>query len=61
MAESWCSVETFFFSFSLEIEIVMNEEGKVVTELSYETWLWICALLCDITHHLNYLNTKLQG
>jgi len=37
-AESWESVETFFFflASSLGIEMFMNEKGKVVTELGDE-------------------------
>jgi hypothetical protein len=29
--------------------------------LSDEKRLWDLALVCDISHHLNYLNTKRQG
>jgi archaellum component FlaC len=39
----------------------MKEKGKIVTKLNEETWLWDLALLCDISHHLNELNTKFQG
>jgi hypothetical protein len=39
----------------------MNEKGKVAAVLSDEKWLWNLALLCDINHHLNDTNTKLQG
>jgi hypothetical protein len=38
----------------------MNEKGKVMAELSDEKWIWDLALLCDISNHVNYLNTKLQ-
>jgi hypothetical protein len=38
----------------------MNEKDKVVAELSGEKWLWDLALLCDVSHHLNDLNTKFQ-
>jgi hypothetical protein len=50
-----------FLSMRLEILIFMNEKGKVVAELSDEKWLWDAAFLCDISHHLNDINTKLQG
>jgi hypothetical protein len=39
----------------------MNEKDKVVAELSDENWPWDLALLCDISHHINDLNTKVQG
>jgi hypothetical protein len=39
----------------------MNEKGKAMAELSDEKWLWDLALLCDISHDLNYSNTKLQS
>jgi hypothetical protein len=45
----------------LEIEMFMNEKGKVVAKLSDEKWLWDLALLCDISPHISDLNTKLQG
>jgi hypothetical protein len=32
-----------------------------VPELGHVKWLWDVALLCDVSHHLNDLNTKLQG
>jgi hypothetical protein len=38
----------------------LNEKGKVVIELCDEKWLWNFALLCDISHYLNDLNTKLK-
>jgi hypothetical protein len=50
-----------FIALRLEIEIFMNEKGKVVAECSDEKWLWDLALLCDISHHFNDSNTKLQG
>jgi hypothetical protein len=37
------------------------EKGKVVAELVDEKWLWDLVLLCDISHHVNELSTKLQG
>jgi hypothetical protein len=39
----------------------MNEIDKTVAELCDEKWLWDLALLHDVTHHLNDINTKLQG
>jgi hypothetical protein len=38
----------------------MNEKGKAVVELSDATWLLDLALLY-ISHHVNDLNTELQG
>jgi hypothetical protein len=43
------------------MEMFMSEEGKVVAELSDEKWIWNLALLCDICHHVNDLNAKLEG
>jgi hypothetical protein len=48
-----------FLALRQEIEMFMNEKGKVVAELSDEKWLWDLALLCDISHHVNDLNIKL--
>jgi hypothetical protein len=45
----------------LEIGILVTEKGKVAAKLSDGKWLWDLLLLSDISHHLNYLNTKLQG
>jgi hypothetical protein len=42
-------------------EISINVKGKVVAELYDKKWLWNLSLLCDISHHLNYLNTKFLG
>jgi hypothetical protein len=50
-----------FLALRLEIEMLMNDKGKVVTELSDKRWPCNLALLCDISHHVNDLNTKLQG
>jgi hypothetical protein len=59
-AESWGSAKTFL-ALRLEIEMSMNKKGKFVAELSDEKWLSDLALLCDICHHVNNFNTKLQG
>jgi hypothetical protein len=50
-----------FLALRLEIEMFMSEKGKVVAELSDENWFWDFALLCNISHHVNDLNNKLQG
>jgi hypothetical protein len=42
-------------------EMLIKEKGKVVAEHYDIKWLWNLSLLCDISHHLNYLNTKLLG
>jgi hypothetical protein len=58
----WLSCETvmkLFLVLRLEMEMSMNEKEEVVTEFSDENWLWDSNLLCDISHHLNNLNTKL--
>jgi hypothetical protein len=39
----------------------MNEKDKSVAGFSDENFLWHLALLCGTSHHLNDLNTKLQG
>jgi hypothetical protein len=38
----------------------MNEKSKVEAKVRDERWLWDLTMLCDISHHLNYLNMKLQ-
>jgi hypothetical protein len=38
----------------------VNEKGKVVSGLSDKKWLWVLALLCDVSHHINYFITKTQ-
>ncbi|PVD36572.1 hypothetical protein C0Q70_03557 [Pomacea canaliculata] len=50
-----------FFDLRHEIEIFMTEKSKQVPQLNDPSWLWDLAILCDITSHLNELNTKLQG
>ena len=50
-----------FFDLRHEIEIFMMEKSKQVPQLNDPSWLWDLAILCDITSHLNELNTKLQG
>jgi hypothetical protein len=50
-----------FSALRLQREMFINGKGKAVAELSDEEWLWLLALLCDISHHVNDLNTKLQG
>jgi hypothetical protein len=60
MAELWDSVKRFL-ALRLEIEMFMNEKGKVVAQFSDEKWLWDLVLLCDISHHVNYLTTQLHS
>jgi hypothetical protein len=50
----------FFLALRLEVEMFMIEKDNTVAELSDEKWLLNLALLCDISHNLNDLNTKLQ-
>jgi hypothetical protein len=38
----------------------MNEKGKFVTERGDEKWLWEITVLCDTSHHVHGLNTKLK-
>jgi len=45
----------------LEIELFVNDKGKVVAELSDEKWHWDLALLSDVSIHSEYLITELQG
>jgi hypothetical protein len=45
----------------LEIEMLMNEKGKVVAELTDKKWLLDLALLCDISNHLNDLIPNFRG
>jgi hypothetical protein len=64
MEVQWVSRGTVLKHFStlrLEIKMFMNEKGKVAAELSDEKWHWDLVLLCDISHHVNNLNTKFQG
>jgi hypothetical protein len=49
-----------FLALRLEIEMLVNEKGNVMAELSDEKWVWHLAVLY-ISHHLNDLDTKLQG
>jgi hypothetical protein len=49
-----------FLALWLRIEMLMNKKGKVVSKLTEENWFLYFALLCDINHHVNVLNTKLQ-
>jgi hypothetical protein len=59
----WLNFETVFKRFlalKIEIEMFMNEKGKVVAELIDEKWLWDLAFLCDISYHVNDLNTILK-
>jgi hypothetical protein len=43
MAESWDTVETFFFlTFRLEIEMFMKEENELVAELTDESNFRFC-------------------
>jgi hypothetical protein len=39
----------------------MNEKAKVVAEFTDEKCLCDLEMLCDTSHHLSNLNTKLQG
>lgn len=39
----------------------MNAKGKVLAELGDENQFWDTALLCDISQHVNNLNTRFQG
>jgi hypothetical protein len=53
------SIQFFFpLVLRLEVEMFVNKNGKSVTELHDEKWLWDLTLLCDITHHTGYSNTK---
>jgi hypothetical protein len=39
----------------------MDEKQKDVAEFSDEKWLSDFVPLCDLSHELNYLDTKLQS
>jgi hypothetical protein len=39
----------------------MNEEGRIVVELTDEKWLRDLALLCYISHEVKDLNTNHKG
>jgi hypothetical protein len=45
----------------LEIEMFMNERGKVVAKLNDGKCLWDMALLCDTSRQLNDLNAEHRG
>jgi hypothetical protein len=60
IAESWGSAETLL-ALRLEIEMLMNENDKVMAELSDEKWLQDSALLHDISHHSYNLHTEFQS
>jgi hypothetical protein len=50
-----------FFELRHEIEIFLIEKQKFHEKLSNWEWLWDLAFLAYITHHVNHLNTRLQG
>jgi hypothetical protein len=50
-----------FFELRHEIEIFLTERQKFHEKLSDPEWLWALPFLADITHHVNDLNTRLQG
>jgi hypothetical protein len=50
-----------FFELRHEIEIFLTEKQKFHEKLSDQEWLWDLAFLADIIHHVNDLNTRLQG
>jgi hypothetical protein len=50
-----------FLELRHEIEIFLTEKQKFHEKLSDREWLWDLAFLADITHHVNDLNTRLQG
>jgi len=49
-----------FFYLRLEIEMFMNKNNKIVTELSNESWILDLAFLTDMITFLNELNIKLK-
>jgi hypothetical protein len=59
MAESWDSGELYFSSEAIK-EMFVQQYSNVVAKLSYEKCLWDLALLCDISHQVTDINTKLQ-
>ena len=50
-----------FYEVREDIASFMAMKGKAVPELANEKWIHDMAFMCDITHHLNALNVKLQG
>jgi hypothetical protein len=42
-----------YLAFSLEI--IFSEKGKLWLNLTDEKWLCDLPLLCDVSHHTNYL------
>jgi hypothetical protein len=54
------ALKYMFLALRLETEAFMNEKGKVLAEFGEEKWFWDLASVCDISHHLSDLNTKLQ-
>jgi hypothetical protein len=54
-------LKLFFLALRLEIDIFMDEKGRIVSERRDEKWFGGLLLLCDISHYLNDLNTKIQG
>jgi hypothetical protein len=50
-----------FLSFRLDIETLLDENDKVVAEISDGKWLLGLTFAYGIIHHLHDLNTKLQS
>lgn len=50
-----------FFELREEIKYFMHQKGRPVSQLEDAEWLNDLAFMVDITEHLNWLNTKMQG
>lgn len=50
-----------FYQLRSEIQMFLYDKGRDVQELNDNEWVQDLAFMVDITEHLNYLHTKLQG
>ncbi|XP_042226267.1 general transcription factor II-I repeat domain-containing protein 2-like [Homarus americanus] len=50
-----------FYELLSEIQMFMEQKGRDLHELKDNEWVQDLTFMVDITEHLNYVNTKMQG